>query len=113
MQKNAAIIVKVWYITNMEILEIEEILKGTQYESFIGTFKKVVLRDFVYPTLFKIGSEDLGYFTLKIRDKKETNFKDSIDCVKIANDVENFVNVNTGVIENDNYVMAEIGRAHV
>jgi len=90
----------------MEIFEVEKILKGTQYESFIGTFQKVELKDFVYPTLFKIGNEDLGYFALKIREKKETNFKDSIDCIKIAKDVENFINVNTGVIENDNYVIA-------
>ncbi|MDR1803202.1 MAG: hypothetical protein LBQ94_06295 [Treponema sp.] len=90
----------------MEICEVEEILKGTQYEPFIGTFQKVVLKDFVYPSVFKIGNEDLGYFSLKIREKKETNFKDSIECIKIAKDVENFVNINTGVIENDNYVIA-------
>jgi len=90
----------------METQEIEKILKGTQYEPFIGTFQKVVLKDFVYPTLFKIGNEDLGYFALKIRDKKETNFKDSIDCIKIAKDVDNFINAITGDIENENYVIA-------
>jgi len=90
----------------VEICEVEEILKGTQYESFIGTFQKVMLKGFVYPTLFKIGNEDLGYFALKIRDIKETNVKDSINCIKTAKDVENFVNVNTGVIENDNYIIA-------
>ena len=90
----------------MEICEVEEILKGTQYEPFIGTFQKVELKGFVYPTLFKIGNEDSGYFALKIKGKKETNFKDSIDCIKIAKDVENFVNINTGVIENENCVIA-------
>jgi hypothetical protein len=66
----------------------------------------VVLKDFVYPTLFKVGNEDLGYFAFKIRDKKETNFKDSIGCIKIAKDVDNFINVNTGDIENDKYVIS-------
>jgi hypothetical protein len=94
------------YIIDMEIHEIEKILKDTQYGSFIGAFQKVVLKDFVYPELFKIGNEDLGYFALKIRDKRETNFKDSIGCIKIAKDVDNFINVNTGDIENDNYVIA-------
>jgi len=90
----------------METHEIEKILKGTQYEQFIGTFQKVVVKDFVYPTLFKIGNEDLGYFALKMRDKKDTNFKDSIDCIKNAKDVDNLINAITGVIENDKYVIA-------
>ena len=91
----------------MEINEVEEILKNTQYEPFIGTFQKVEIKNFVYPSVFKIGNEDLGYFSLKISDKKkEPNFKDSIECIKITNDIENFVNVNTGDIENENYVIA-------
>ena len=67
----------------METNEVEEILKGTQYEPFIGTFQEVELKNFVYPALFKIGNDKLGYFALKIRDKRETNFKDSIDCLKL------------------------------
>jgi hypothetical protein len=90
----------------MEIPEIEKLLKGTQYGSFIGTFQEVTLKDFIYPALFRIGNKNSGYFALKIRDKKEINLKDSIDCLKIANDIENLININTGVIENDNFVIA-------
>jgi hypothetical protein len=89
----------------MEIQEVEELLKGTQYEPFIGTFQKVVLKDFVYPSLFKIGNGNLGYFALKIGDNRGKNFKDSINCIKIAKDVESFVNINTGTIETDKYTI--------
>jgi hypothetical protein len=91
---------------DMEIQEVEDLLKGTQYEVFIGTFQKVVLKDFVYPTLFKIGNGKLGYFALKIGDNRDNNFKDSINCIKIVKDVESFVNINTGTIETDKYTIA-------
>ena len=91
----------------MEIQEVEELLKNTQYEPFVGTFQKVVLKDFIYPSLFKIGNENLGYFALKIRDDfLRINLKDSIDCIKIAKDKENFINENTGIIETDKYTIA-------
>ena len=89
----------------MEIHEVEKILKGTHYEPFIGTFQNVTLKDFSYPTLFKIGNEDLGYFALKLREKKEVNFKDSISCLKIANDTDNLINKNSGIIEKDDCII--------
>jgi hypothetical protein len=90
----------------MEINEVEELLKGTQYESFISTFQKVILKDFVYPTVFKIGNENIGYFALKIRDNRENNFIESINCIKNVKDTENFINANTGIIETKKYTIA-------
>ena len=89
----------------VDICEIEKLLKGTQYENFIGVMQKVELKDYVYKDLFKIGNDDLGYFALKIRGKKEINFTDSINCLKIANDVENILNPNNGIIEKGDYVI--------
>jgi hypothetical protein len=89
----------------VEISEVEKLLKGTQYEIFNGTMQKVELKDYVYNDLFKMGNDDLGYFALKIRRKKETNFKDSINYLEIANDVDNFINKNSGIIEKDDYIL--------
>jgi len=89
----------------MEICDVEKMLNRTQYESFIGTFQKVILKDFVYPALFKIGNENSGYFALKIRKKDTKNFTDSINCIEIANDIENIINKNTGIIEKENYIL--------
>jgi len=94
------------YNTVMETSEVEKLLEGTQYERFCGTLQKLEFKGYVYNDLFKIGNENLGYFVLKIRKKDTKNFMDSINCLKIANDVENIINKNCGIIENGNYVIA-------
>jgi thiamine kinase-like enzyme len=89
----------------MEIYEVEKILSGTQYEPFIGSLQKIAFKDFVYNDLFKIGNEYLGFFVLKLRKKDTKNFIDSINCIKIAKDIENIINKNIGVIEKENYIL--------
>ena len=89
----------------MEICEAEKILEGTQYEPFIGAMQRVTLKDYVYDDLFKMGNENSGYFAVKIRKKDTKNFVDSIDCLKIANDIEGLVNLNNGIIENEGYLL--------
>ena len=88
----------------MEMNEVEELLNGTQYETFIGSIQKVTLKDHVYDNLFRIGNEYSGYFELKIR-KKDPNIIDSIECIKMANDVEEIINKNIGIIENEKYIL--------
>jgi hypothetical protein len=89
----------------MEIYEVEKILSGNQYEPFIGSLQKMTFKDNVYNDLFRIGNEYLGHFVLKIRKKDTKNFTDSINCIKIANDVENIINKNIGIIEKENYIL--------
>ena len=58
----------------MEIKAIENLLKNTRYEQFIGHFHSIELKNYVYKNLFKIGNDKLGYYSLKIRKNTENRF---------------------------------------
>ena len=89
----------------MEIKDIENILKNTSYEQFIGSFQSIELKNCVYKNLFKIGNDRLGYFSLKIRENTEKQILDTINCLSVLNDRENFVNKIIDVIEKDNHII--------
>ena len=89
----------------MEIEDIENILKNTSYEQFIGSFQSIELKNCVYKNLFKIGNDRLGYFSLKIRENTEKQILDTINCLSVLNDRENFVNKIIDVIEKDNHII--------
>ena len=76
----------------MEIKDIENLLKNTRYEKFIGHFQLIELKNFVYKNLFKIGDNKLGYYSLKIRKNTEKQILDTINCLSVLNDNEEFVN---------------------
>jgi len=76
----------------MEIKDIENLLKNIRYEQFIGCFQPIELKKYVYKNLYKIGNENLGYYCLKIRENTEKQIFDTINCLSVLNDNEEFVN---------------------
>jgi len=47
----------------MEIKDIENLLKNTRYEQFIGHFQPIELKGYVYKNLYKkIGDEKIGLY---------------------------------------------------
>ena len=64
----------------MEICDIEKMLNRTQYESFIGTFQKVILKDFVYPILFKICTGTTILIAQNIGTRNESQSKNHAEC---------------------------------
>ena len=89
----------------MEIKDIENLLKNTHYEKFIGHFQQIELNNFVYKNLFKIGNDELGHYSIKIREKSEKQIIDTINCLSLLNDDEGFVNKIIDVIEKDNHII--------
>jgi serine/threonine protein kinase len=89
----------------MEIKDIEKLLENTRYEQFIGCFQSIELKNYVYKNLFKIGNDKLGYFSLKIRENTEKQIFDTINCLSVLNDREDFVNKIIDVIEKDNHII--------
>jgi hypothetical protein len=89
----------------MEIKDIEKLLKNSQYEPFIGTFQKIILKDYVYDNIYRIGNKDLGYYLLKLRKNNELNILDSINNLKEIKDIHNTINKGIGIIEKDNYIL--------
>jgi serine/threonine protein kinase len=88
----------------MEIKDIENLLENTRYEQFIGHFKPIELNNFVYKNLFKIGNDKLGYYSLKIRENSEKQIIDTINCLSVLHDNEEFVNRIIDIIEKDNHL---------
>jgi hypothetical protein len=89
----------------MEIKDIENLLKNTRYEQFIGYFQPIELKNYVYKNLFKIGNENLGYYCLKIRENTEKQIYETINCLSVLNDNEEFVNKIIDVIEKNNHII--------
>ena len=89
----------------MEIKDIENLLKNTRYEQFIGCFQPIGLKNYVYKNLYRIGNEKLGYYCLKIRENTEKQIFDTINCLSVLNDDEEFVNKIIDVIEKDNHII--------
>ena len=58
--------------------ELKLLLKNTKYEPFICFINSVELKSHIYNDLYKIGSDNLGYFVLKIRKNNDINVLDSI-----------------------------------
>jgi len=89
----------------MEIKDIENLLKNTRYEKFIGHFQSIELKSNIYKNLFKIGNDKLGYYSLKIRENTEKQILDTINCLSVLNDNEEFVNKIIDIIEKDNHIV--------
>ena len=89
----------------MEINDVEHLLLGTQYEPFIGSLQKITLKNHIYDNHFKMGTEQLGYFSIKIRKNNEQNVINSINLLKIIEDKENLLNQNIGIFENNNNII--------
>jgi len=89
----------------MEIKDIENLLKNTRYEKFICCFQPIELKNYVYKNLYKIGNEKLGYYCLKIRENTEKQIFDTINCLSVLNDNEEFINKIIDVIEKDNHII--------
>jgi len=89
----------------MEIKVVENLLKNTHYERFIGHFQQIELNNYVYINLFKIGNDKLGYYSIKIRENSEKQIINTINCLSVLNDNEGFVNKIIDVIEKDNHII--------
>jgi len=89
----------------MEIKAVENLLKNTRYEKFIGHFQSIELKNNIYKNLFKIGNDKLGYYSLKIRENTEKQILDTINCLSVLNDNEEFVNKIIDIIEKDNHII--------
>jgi len=89
----------------MEIKDIENLLKNTRYEQFIGHFKPIELKNYVYKNLFKIGNNKIGYYLLKIRENTEKQIYDTINCLSVLNDDEGFINRIIDTIEKNNHII--------
>jgi len=89
----------------MEITSIEDLLKNTRYERFIGHFQPIELKNYVYKNLFRIGNDRLGYYSLKIRETTEKQIFDTIHCLSVLNDDEGFVNKIVDIIKKDAHII--------
>jgi hypothetical protein len=89
----------------MEIVELEVLLKNTEYESFIGTTQKIELKNHIYSDLFKIGKKDAGYYVIKIRKNNENHIIESLDCIKKIIDSENVLHKNIDVFEKESFII--------
>jgi hypothetical protein len=89
----------------MEIKDIENLLKDTHYEKFIGYFQQIELKNFIYKNLFKIGNDELGHYSIKIRENSEKQIIDTINCLSVLNDNEEFINKIIDVNEKDNHII--------
>jgi len=89
----------------MEIKDVEILLKGTKYASFIGHIQSIELKNHIYSDIFKIGNDNLGYFALKIRNNKQKHIIESINCMKLLNDPENVIHKNNDIIEKESYLI--------
>ena len=89
----------------MEINELEALLKNTKYESFIGQTIPVELKGFKYNDLFKIGSNETGYYALKIRRADNRHVLDSIENMSTMNDKGDFLNRTVDVIEKNGRII--------
>jgi len=89
----------------MEINDIENLLKNTRYEQFIRHFQPIEINNFVYKNLFKIGNDELGYYSLKIRNNAEKQIFDTINCLSKLNDHEDFINKIIDTIEKNNRII--------
>jgi hypothetical protein len=89
----------------MNVNDLELLLKNTKYEQFIGFVNNVELKGHIYEDLFKIGSENIGYFALKIRENNKKYVLDSIKNISIIKDNEKFIHKNIDAIHKDNYII--------
>ena len=89
----------------MDIKELELLLKGTKYEPFIGYISPVKLKGYKYDNLYKIGNDNTGYFSLKIRKNNEKYLFDSIENVSKIYDQNNFINKFNDIIEKNDLVI--------
>ncbi|MDR0511497.1 MAG: hypothetical protein LBG93_00135, partial [Treponema sp.] len=85
--------------------ELELLLKNTKYKPFIGFINSVELKSHTYNDLYKIGSDNLGFFVLKIRKNNNRSVLDSINNISILKDNENFIHKFKDVIEKDGYIL--------
>lgn len=86
-------------------MELETLLKNTEYESFIGSVQKIELKNYIYPDLFKIGKKATGYYTVKIRKNNENHIVDSLECIVKIADPENIVHKNIDTFEKDGLII--------
>jgi len=89
----------------METKDIENLLKNTRYEQFIGHFQQIEFKEFAYENLFRIGNDKIGYFSLKIREKTKKQVSDTIKCLSVLNDNEEFINKIIDIFENNNHII--------
>jgi len=89
----------------MEIKDVEKSLSGTKYEPFIGFLQKISLKNHTYDNHYKMGNEQQGYFSIKIREITEQNVINSVNLLKIINDKENIINQNVEIIKNNNNII--------
>jgi len=89
----------------MEIKDAEKLLNNTQYKQFIGYIQKVELKNNIYNDLFKMGNDESGYFSLKIRKNTDKQILDTINCLSEINDQEEFINKIINYFEKDDYII--------
>jgi hypothetical protein len=89
----------------MDIKELEILLKGTKYESFIDSLNYVEINGNIYKDQFKIGNKNTGYFVLKVRKNDKKYIFQSIENMAIINDRDNFINIYKEIIEKDDYIL--------
>jgi len=93
------------YKKRMEIKDLENIIKDTKLEQFIGLIDYVELKGYKYDNLYKIGNENQGYFALKIRKNTQKYILDSIENMKKIIDPDEFIHKNNDIIEKDGLII--------
>ena len=89
----------------MDIKELELLLKDTKYETISNCIHHVELKGYKYDNLFKIGNDNTGYFSLKIRKNNEKYLSDSIENISKIIDKDNLVNKFNDIIEKDGLII--------
>lgn len=92
-------------INELEMNEVEILLKDTKYEKFIGFIYPIELKGYVYKDLYKMGNDNIGYFALKLRSSNRSDVVESIKTLKTLSDPEGFINKYNDIFEKNGFLI--------
>lgn len=75
----------------MERAELATLLERTPYSGLADTARRVSLKGFEYPDLFRIGSATGDSYAVKLRPTDQTNLTDSLECLSTRKDPEGLI----------------------
>lgn len=87
----------------MEVPELEALLERTPYAGLAASARRVSLKGFEYPDLFRVGGEDGNSYAVKLRPADQANIADSLACLAVRKDPEGLIQDYTGTFVVDGW----------
>jgi len=81
--------------------DLVSLLTGTPYEAIAGTARPVTLKGHTYQDLFRIGSDESGYYAVKLRPADKRHVNESIRCLDSISDPEHLIATYSTVLVKD------------